>query len=127
MVDFIQSGAYKAWVHDAAPRVGVGANPHGNALHVYYNDLAVAAGVQGIPEVGGMVVKEIYAEGGTELLSVAARQRIEGTWVNYCSNPGSGLCTSGAETGGPDPFYGSSDDSSCAGCHSDNIYSRLPE
>lgn len=124
---FIQAGTYKSWLHDAAPRVGGPSNVHGDALQVYFNALAVAAGVNGEPDPGGMVVKEMYDESSGELVSIAAALTTTGTRVYFCTNPAGGLCTNGSETSGPDPVYDATENTSCSTCHSELIYSKLPE
>lgn len=124
---FIQAGTYKSWLHDPAPRVGGPSNVHGDALQVYFNDLAVAAGVNGEPDPGGMVVKEMYDEGTGDLVSIAAALTTTGKRVYFCTNPAGGLCTNGSETSGPDPVYDATENTSCSTCHSELVYSKLPE
>jgi len=94
---------------------------------VYFNELAVAAGVNGEPDAGGMVVKEMYDESSGELVSIGAALTTTGDRVYFCTNPAGGLCTNGSEVGGPDPVYDATGSSSCSTCHSELVYSKLPE
>lgn len=122
---FIAAGTYKSWTHDAAPRTSP-APYHGNLLQVYFNDLAVAAGDQGEPVAGGMVVKELYDEGTSALVGTAVSIRTEGekNWIYYCTNAGGNLC---AVNGAPDPIYDAARNKGCEICHGNQVLAHLPE
>ena len=127
IASFIQAGTYKSWVHDAAPRPAFSLLTHGNNMQVYFNELAVAAGVQGEPAPGGMVIKEIYGEDNVTLLGVAASIKVAAgdEWIYYCTNAGGTLCTGQTET--VDPIYSNGGDNACSTCHAEVIFSKLPQ
>ena len=125
---FLDAGTYKTWVHDPAPRPNsqTAFKPHGDSLQVYFNAIAAAAGSEGAPAAGGMVVKEIYDETSGSQVGTAVSIRLEGSskWIYYCTNPGGILCSGFDED--TDPIYDTGG-GSCSGCHGDTIFSPLPQ
>ena len=123
---FIAAGTYKNWVHDPMPRDTGSLAAHGHLLQVYFNALAVAAGDQGEPVAGRMIVKELYDEATGQLAGTAVNIRTEGpkNWIYYCTNPGGVLC---GVSGAPEPLYDANRTEGCQLCHGNVVLAHLPE
>ncbi len=123
---FITAGTYKNWVHDPAPR-GVSAilTTHGGWMQVYFNDVAAAAGSQGQPDAGAMIVKELYDMTSGAQIGTAVNIKLEGekNWVFYCSSTPEEACQATEAS----PVYGTTDSNvSCSSCHGNTVLSPLP-
>lgn len=119
----LTDGSYHEWLGDPAVRSSDNdVNPHGDGLRVFFNELAVAAGNDGSPAPGSVVIKEFYDQGGAMVGSAVRIKDEAGDWVYYCTNPGGTLCAAEGE-----PVYGVDTQVACGYCHGDLWFAPLPQ
>ncbi len=128
---FLATQTHRAWTGDAAVRAGVSSvNPHGDALRVFFNALAlesIAAGPDSTMQ-GSMVVKEIYGDSG-DLEGHALRWKTgEGDtmndWTVYCSGPDGSLRCSNEVISLP--ITGAGMATECGFCHGSKTFFAKP-
>lgn len=141
---FLESGSYKSWHHDPAPRAEadqVIGSPHAGSpvahkLQTYVNAQAVlsleknrtAPTLEKNHDPGAMAVKEVYDDGGNQL-AIMAMIKVSGerrAFAYFCDGDGS-LCASTGDL--TVPFFSPTEAGaqSCSSCHGGSIYFPLDE
>jgi hypothetical protein len=123
IVAFVKERRYKDWL--AEPAVHPSSGPHG-PVRVFFNDTAVASlrADNATHSVGSLLVKELYASDGRELIGHALEVKVEAgahkdTWLYF----------EGTLPGYKNNFYGRGNET-CHGCHEagkDYVTTSLPQ
>jgi hypothetical protein len=122
IVAFVKDRRYKDWL--AEPAVHASGGPHG-PVRVFFNDTSVASlrADNAVHPVGTILVKEVYAPDGKELVAHALNVKVEAgpgkdTWLYF----------EGALPAYKNNFYGRGHET-CHGCHEagkDYVTTSLP-